>query len=267
MTETHSEILPHLPFLRRYARALTGAQEAGDLYVRLSLESLLADPGTLPVSDNPRRELYRLFHRARATVEDLGIDAEPVPGPAAGPIEKRLASLDPAERRLLLLTTLEDFNIDDAAYILDIDRDIAETKIQTARAEMQRQKPTRVLIIEDEAVIALSLADLVKTVGHDVIGIAATKNEAVALAAKSKPGLVLADIRLLDGSSGLDAVHDILRTWSVPVVFITAYPERLLTGQRPEPTFLITKPFQPSTVLVTISQALLSVEAGAKKHA
>jgi two-component SAPR family response regulator len=61
---------------------------------------------------------------------------------------------------------------------------------------------------------------------------------------------------LADGSSGLDAVDDILAIAQVPVIFITAYPERLLTGDRPEPTYLVTKPFQEGTVKTTISQAL-----------
>ena len=58
------------------------------------------------------------------------------------------------------------------------------------------------------------------------------------------------------GGSGITAVTDILRMSSVPVIFVTAYPERLLTGERPEPAFLITKPFEPETLDVAISQAL-----------
>ena len=73
---------------------------------------------------------------------------------------------------------------------------------------------------------------------------------------------MLADIQLADGSSGIDAVKDILEQISVPVIFITAFPERLLTGERPEPTFLITKPFQPNAIRAAISQALFfSTEA------
>ena len=68
--------------------------------------------------------------------------------------------------------------------------------------------------------------------------------------------LVLADIQLADGSSGLDAVNEILRSVSLPVIFVTAFPQRLLTGTRPEPTFLITKPFQAENVKAVISQAL-----------
>ena len=89
-----------------------------------------------------------------------------------------------------------------------------------------------------------------------MVGIARTHSEAVTLAKAKKPGLILADIQLADGSSGLDAVNELLNEFEVPVIFITAYPERFLTGQRPEPAFLIAKPFQPATVSAVASQAL-----------
>jgi CheY-like chemotaxis protein len=85
---------------------------------------------------------------------------------------------------------------------------------------------------------------------------ARTHNEAVAAVEKHRPGLVLADIQLADGSSGLQAVNEILQTDELPVVFITAFPERLLTGTRPEPAFLITKPFRVDAVKAIISQVL-----------
>ena len=112
------------------------------------------------------------------------------------------------------------------------------------------------LIIEDEPVIATDIEALVRELGHTVLDVAATRSEAVAAVARRTPGLVLADIQLADGSSGIDAVKDILGRYDVPVIFITAFPERLLTGERPEPTFLITKPFQPETVKAAIGQAL-----------
>jgi len=130
------------------------------------------------------------------------------------------------------------------------------TLVAEALAEIDRQTTTRVLIIEDEPIIAMDIESIVRDLGHDVTGIAVTRDEAVALARKIKPGLVLADIQLADDSSGIDAVKDILAEFTVPVIFITAFPERLLTGERPEPTFLITKPFQRSTVKAAIAQAL-----------
>jgi CheY-like chemotaxis protein len=89
-----------------------------------------------------------------------------------------------------------------------------------------------------------------------VVSVARTHKEAVNLFAQTQPRMILADIQLADGSSGIDAVNDILNSHSVPVIFITAFPERLLTGERPEPTFLVTKPFNPDMVKALISQAL-----------
>ena len=60
-----------------------------------------------------------------------------------------------------------------------------------------------------------------------------------------------------DDPAAIKLVRQILSELEVPIVFITAYPERLLTGERPEPTFLVTKPFIPETVRVAVSQALL----------
>jgi CheY-like chemotaxis protein len=121
---------------------------------------------------------------------------------------------------------------------------------------MAAEIATDVLIIEDETFIAMDLESLVRNLGHNVIGVARTHADAVALAKNKKPGLILADIQLADGSSGLDAVNELLRTFEVPVVFITAYPERFLTGERPEPAFLISKPFQTAMVSAVASQAL-----------
>jgi CheY-like chemotaxis protein len=113
-----------------------------------------------------------------------------------------------------------------------------------------------VLIIEDEPLIAAELKRILGELGHRVTSIARTHKDAMKAAAVQKPGLVLADIRLADGSSGLDAVNEILGGFTVPVVFITAYPEKLMTGERPEPTFLIAKPFREEAVKAIVSQVL-----------
>jgi len=113
-----------------------------------------------------------------------------------------------------------------------------------------------VFIIEDEPIIAADIEGLVRDLGHEVTGIATTHTEAVQLAEQDKPGLVLCDIQLADDSSGIDAAEDILKSMDVPLIFITAFPERLLTGEKPEPTYLITKPFEENTVKAAMGQAL-----------
>ena len=123
--------------------------------------------------------------------------------------------------------------------------------------EIASQIATNILIIEDEALIAMDLQSLVENLGHEVQGIASHPQPRRWRSPRTRSiGLILADIQLADGSSGVDAVNDLLNTFEVPVIFITAYPERFLTGVRPEPAFLITKPYQPAMVSAVISQAL-----------
>ncbi len=255
------KIAPHLPFLRRYARALTGSQDNGDAYVRATLEALIAAPDEFPDTVEPRLGLYRTFHvmwnSARVDAGDSDVAGDAAEQIAA----QRLARISPQSRQALLLTAMEGFTTEDAAYILDTDSSSTGLLVAEALAEIDKQTKARVLIIEDEPIIAMDIEAIVRDLGHDVTGVAVTRDEAVAEAQANPPTLVLSDIQLADNSSGIDAVQDILNDHDVPVIFITAFPERLLTGDRPEPTFLITKPFQPATVKAAISQALFFNEA------
>lgn len=250
-------IAEHLPYLRRYARALSGSQKSGDAYVRACLEAIVADPGVLGAG-TARVGLYRLFHKLWSTT-DIDSQASSRVAHEGGEdgVEKRLKQLTPAHRQALLLTAMEGFNTSDTAAILEVpENQVREMSSQAVR-EISSQPSTKVLIIEDEPIISLDLQSIVKEMGHNVVATATTRDEAVRAARRTGPGLVLADIKLADGSSGIDAVRQILSELDVPIVFITAYPERLLTGERPEPTFLVTKPFVPETVRVAVSQALL----------
>ncbi|WP_419810024.1 response regulator [Sphingomonas sp.] len=254
------QLAPHLPFLRRYGRALTGSQQQGDKYVRATLEAIVAAPDQFPSDVDPRLGLYRMFQGIwnSANFDETG--AEPVGDTGTGNHEAtaraRLSKITPLSRQALLLTAMEGFTPEDAAYLVEVDSDELETLVSDALKEIEQQTHARVLIIEDEPIIAMDIETIVRDLGHDVTGVAVTRDEAVALAMEDRPGLVLADIQLADDSSGIDAVKDILAEFAVPVIFITAFPERLLTGERPEPTFLITKPFQRSTVKAAIAQAL-----------
>ncbi|QIG79831.1 response regulator [Stakelama tenebrarum] len=254
------QIAPHLPFLRRYARALTGSQVEGDRYVRAALETIVEAPDEFPRDISPRLALYRTFQAIWQTTQVAEHDAGSAEGGEAI-ARARLAKLAPISRQALLLTAMEGFTVEDTAYLIQKEPEEVSELVSEAISEIETQTRTRVLIIEDEPLIAMDIETIVRDMGHDVTGVAVTRDEAVALAMEDRPGLVLADIQLADDSSGIDAVKDILNEFAVPVIFITAFPERLLTGERPEPTFLITKPFQRETVKTTISQALFFDQA------
>ncbi len=251
-----STIAPHVPYLRRYARALLGEQGVADAFVRSALQALAAGERTPPAGANARTGLFCIFH---GVLEASGMPQSPGSGPLSredlGPVQ-RLQRIAPPSRQAFLLTALEGFSIEETAQVLAVAPSRIEQLIARAQREIDAELATEVLIIEDEAVIAADIEALVLDLGHRIGGVAASRTEAVLLARERPPGLVLADIQLADGSSGIDAVKDIRSLADVPVIFITAFPERLLTGERPEPTFLITKPFQPETVKAAIGQAL-----------
>jgi len=249
---TAEALAKNLPKLRRYARALSGSQASGDAYVEATLEALVEDPSPLDGPRGTRVGLYTAFTRIWNSIRVNGSPS----GRAATAAERHLAAIAPAPRQAFLLTALEGFDEADTAEILG--RPVADVRslVETCGRELAAEIATDVLIIEDEPMIAMELESLVSGLGHRPTGIARTHGEALRLASLDRPGLILADIRLADRSSGVDAVNDLLGAFEVPVVFITAYPERLLTGERPEPAFLVTKPFEPAMVSAVISQAL-----------
>lgn len=238
-------VASELPYLRRYARAITGSQTLGDAAVREMLEGIIADPAILGEEGAGRLNLFRLFHRIWNPMQSVTL------------AEGLIAHLPVSTREAMLLTMVEGFSAAQCAEILDSTEDQVRMMIGNARVQLEAQLRASVMIIEDEAIIAMHLRKIVQGLGNTVAGVARTRDEAVAMAKDVLPDLILADISLADGSSGIDAVKDILGEFSVPVIFITAFPQRLLTGERPEPTYLITKPFEPETVTATIWQALL----------
>jgi CheY-like chemotaxis protein/DNA-directed RNA polymerase specialized sigma24 family protein len=244
---------PQLPFLRRYARALSGSQASGDAYVVAMLEALVEDPTLFDSDCESRVATYRAFSRIWNA---LPLNAVAHGRESGTPAERRVEGITPLPRQAFLLTAVEGFTAEQAAQVLERTPAVLSQLIEAAGREISEQVATSVLIIEDEPIIAMDLESIVKGLGHQVAGNARTRGEAVEMADRLRPGLVLADIRLADGSSGLEAVHDILKSFAVPVIFITAYPETLLTGQRPEPTFLIAKPFEEDMVRAVVSQAL-----------
>jgi CheY-like chemotaxis protein len=248
------ELYAHLPYLRRFARALVGTREGGDAHVLATLEAIVADPRKLDQNDDLRISLYKQF------LETWRSGAIAQPDPAAALTDddtgRRLDGISLKPRVAFLLYALEGFDFEQVGDTLSLSERAAAELIDAANAEIAEQIATDVLIIEDEPLIAHDLRSIVEELGHSVVGMARTHREALTAMEKARPGLILADIQLADGSSGLEAVNEILEAFSTPVIFVTAYPERFLTGAPPEPAFLVTKPFSVDSLKAVISQAL-----------
>ena len=243
---------PHLPYLRRFSRALTGSQLDGDRYVRTALEALVAGEATIDSKLPPKESLYRMF-LGIWTVTGAQLEADSSDDASAA---DRVRRLTPLSRQAFLLSALEGMTVTEIACVMNVDETEAAAFLTQAEGDIEKELRTNVLIIEDEPIIAADIESIVEDLGHTVDYIAATHTDAVKAVEEQKPGLVLADVQLVDGSSGIDAVEDILKSYDVPVIFITAFPERLLTGDKPEPAYLISKPFKPENVKAAISQAL-----------
>ncbi len=238
-TTRRDDLIRALPYARRYARALTGSQPRGDLLVAESLRELIAAPAG---EHNARHGLYNwVTQRFNIGLVD--------PGEVDG-------GLTAQQRQLLLLTSLEEVSVEDAAPIVALDVDQAGAQLSEARERLREAASTDILIIEDEPIIALDIEELVQGCGHRVVGVASTEADAVRIAQKTRPGLILADINLGLGGDGTSAVSRILKHHYAPVIFVTAYPERLLTGETVEPAFVITKPFEPLTLAIATYQAV-----------
>lgn len=249
-----SVVAVNLPYLRRYARALTGSQETGDRYAAATLEAILAEPAILQRGGGPKIALFRAFHLVWSSA------GAPLGNPdteMSRRAQDHMATLTPNTREALLLHAIEGFGFPDIGQIMQLSAEQAEELVRIAKNEMANSVAGSVLIIEDEAIIAMDIQMIVAEIGHRVTGIARTRTQAVDLASRDRPDLILADIQLADQSSGIDAVNDIMRQFDdIPVIFITAFPERLLTGTKPEPAFLIAKPYSEAQVRSAVSQAM-----------
>jgi CheY-like chemotaxis protein/DNA-directed RNA polymerase specialized sigma24 family protein len=260
MTQTASDkplsrvVADLLPFLRRYARALTGSQQTGDRYAATTLEAFLTDRSIFETASSHKVALFGAFHRIWSSLGAPVQDGETGLGAQA---QMHLSRLTENTREALLLNTIEDFSVAEVAEIMEIDEAEATELLRIAEHEIEKSVSGKILVIEDEAIIALHIKKIVTELGHEVTGVARKHKEAVKLAAGQRPDLILSDIQLADGSSGVEAVNEILAdAGDIPVIFITAFPERLLTGERPEPAFLISKPYTEDQVRSAVSQAM-----------
>lgn len=247
-------VTKNLPFLRRYGRALTGNQSSGDRFAAATLEVVLEDMAAIASATDARAALFHAFH---VVWKSAGAPVGQPDSPLGARAQDHMARLTQNSREALLLHVIEGFSIEQITGIMDLDADEVAGLIGIAITEMETSVAGAVLVIEDEAIIAMDIVDIVRGLGHRVTGTAPTHKDAVALALKDRPDLILADIQLADKSSGIDAVNEILADFPhTPVIFITAFPERMLSGKRPEPAFVITKPFSEEQLRSAVGQAM-----------
>lgn len=243
--QMYQQIRSELPNLRRYGRAIAGKQSTADCAVIMLMHQYAGRNSPDFEPDRLRLALYRDLSATLSESTDTNVQT-------------------PNSRRAHFLTEVQRFTFEETGYILNVSEHGARELHERARDEIKNADKARVLIIEDEAFISMHLWSLVEDSEHSVTAVARTRDEALAAVREEKPTLILSDIQLADGSSGIDAVDDISKDCDAPAIFITAYPDRLLTGDRTEPLFLINKPFRDNEISATVSQAIFV--AGETRH-
>ena len=181
-------IAPHLPFLRRFSRAVSGSQESGDALVAALLEAIIADVDMFPKASSDRIALYKVFAKLFTSVAIRVPQSEPQSAweqlAAAN-----LNALAPLPRQAFLLVSVEGFSEAEAAEILDVDEDEFSRLLVEASNEISRQVATDILIIEDEPLIAMDIEEMVESLGHRVVGTARTQAEAAGCFVDTPDGL------------------------------------------------------------------------------
>jgi DNA-directed RNA polymerase specialized sigma24 family protein len=153
---------PHLPYLRRFARALTGSQKSGDAYVISVLEALVADPDSFDAENDPRVELFKAFCRYWNSI-GINLESERFTPEDLDDTTRRLEAITPLPRQAFLLMAVEDFTASEIAYILGVSEAEVAKLVDQAGREIAQQVATDVLIIEDEPLIAMDIESLVQS--------------------------------------------------------------------------------------------------------
>jgi PAS domain S-box-containing protein len=118
--------------------------------------------------------------------------------------------------------------------------------------------PARIMIVEDEGLVALGIKEGLESLGYEVTAVASSADGAINQALSTEPDLVLMDIHLKGGTDGIEAAKQLKQTLNIPVVFLTAYSdqETLKRAIATEPFAYLIKPFEERTLHTTIQTTL-----------
>lgn len=113
----------------------------------------------------------------------------------------------------------------------------------------------RIMIVEDESIVALDLKNMLRRLGHNVVAVADTGTDAIFLAGQQKPDLILMDIRLRGTMDGIEAAHVILQRFAIPIIFLTAQADDVTRNraQTVNAAAYLTKPFAPQELAGVIN--------------
>ncbi|WP_439815604.1 response regulator [Zavarzinia sp. CC-PAN008] len=261
MASSASTLLDELPRLRRFACLLTGSRRVGDDLLRQSLQAYVAgSTDDLP----PGGGVLRLLADLAAATPSQGPSTR---GPAASAVpvadEDRLAEnlliLPLGQRLAVLLVGVHGLAYGQAARIAGVSEFEIRRDLMAGRRLLLRRSLPPVLVIENERLVGEHIAGILEDMGHRVSGPACTGAEALALARADRPSLILADIDLGDGASGIVVGREIVRLTQAKLIYVTGFPSRVIMEQsRGDNAMVLAKPFAPESLRVAVNRAMVA---------
>ncbi len=227
---TQALALAEVADLRRYAFCLTGNRTLGDLVILTALEAV-------DVTRSSRIDLYRKVNECARE----GASRSKVLANVSNGFHAQVLSLPLPQRQIVTLYAVIGLPCAEVAAIMGLSEELVR-QLYADSVHTLREKPMHVLIIEDEAIIAHELCQIVKQLGFSIAGLAKNKTEALRIASLAKPSLILADYQL-KGETGLDAVRAIREKMNASVIYVTAYPDLVATLRDEARDIVIPKPF------------------------
>lgn len=243
----------HVPFLRRYARALTGSTERGDELVTRCVEAAMMAPARFGLETGTRAPLYALLNLLFDQSAEAG---EALPLASPHPIERALALLPEADRRVYLLVTLEELPLAEAAAVLQIPFAEAAARLVEAREALRSSMQQRVLVVEDNPLLAMEIGSVIADLGHTVCGTAATEREALELVKAEHPTLALLDVRLAGGDSGVEIARRLRQQKLMRTIFVTGFDGDLEELGARHLGQIVRKPFTAAAISDAVSRAM-----------
>jgi CheY-like chemotaxis protein len=248
MNARSAEIIPHLPLLRRYARALTGSRSWGDALAQATMEEVEARPRgeEMPARVALFRTLSTLFEAYPQPDGSKPFDPAPT------------GSATPLSVQALLLRALEQFSQEDAAKILGVSPGRLNELAEEGGKAVQSDDRAMLLILDSDVMVTLDLTAALEMCGHRVCATPTTRAKALECAQIHRPELTIltSATRFGGDTDPLGVAEEVRQVCNASTVLLTAYPERFLRGEEGECTFVMAKPFQPTAVVALVGQAL-----------
>jgi CheY-like chemotaxis protein len=227
----------------RYASCILGNRQLSRIAIVEALKAQAINGGS------SRFELYRAVNEAAVSSAPL---AEVRFSGGCG-IGTELLKLPHQRRQIVALRAVMGFSYGDVGEIMGMTEAAVRRAYVSSLLEL-RAKPA-VLIIEDEAMIALDLQKIIKTLGLSVAGIAKNREEALRIVGLSHPKLIVADYRLRD-ETGIDVVNAIREQIHADVIYITAHPEAVTEQLGAASEVVLSKPFNARALVAAVQSKL-----------